>query len=104
MSTCFQPLCPRCRFNALTLDHIVAFGSNHRKNAVSRVRASALAAIDLLEKMLVLDGDERPTAELALEHPYFDELRDPDDLPEPTQYDDSHDNDTLSLDEWKSAY
>lgn len=62
---------------------------------------SALAAIDLLEKMLVLDGDERPTAELALEHPYFDELRDHDDLPEPTPYDDSHDNATLSLEEWK---
>uniref|UniRef100_A0A674P653 mitogen-activated protein kinase n=1 Tax=Takifugu rubripes TaxID=31033 RepID=A0A674P653_TAKRU len=57
--------------------------------------------IDLLEKMLVLDGDERLTAELALEHSYFDSLRDPDDFPEPTPYDDSHDNATLSLDEWK---
>ncbi|KAG7226874.1 hypothetical protein INR49_022169 [Caranx melampygus] len=57
--------------------------------------------IDLLEKMLVLDGDERPTAELALEHPYFDSLRDPDDFREPEMYDDSHDNATLSLDEWK---
>ncbi|XP_068187706.1 mitogen-activated protein kinase 13 [Antennarius striatus] len=57
--------------------------------------------IDLLEKILVLDGDERPTAELALEHSYFDSLRDPDDFPEPTPYDDSHDNATLSLDEWK---
>lgn len=57
--------------------------------------------IDLLEKMLVLDGDERLTAELALEHPYFDNLRDADDLPEPTPYDDSHDNAALSLDEWK---
>lgn len=59
------------------------------------------SAVDLLEKMLVLDGDERPTAELALEHPYFDSLRDPDDFPEPKPYDDSHDNATLSLDEWK---
>uniref|UniRef100_A0A3P8PZR7 mitogen-activated protein kinase n=1 Tax=Astatotilapia calliptera TaxID=8154 RepID=A0A3P8PZR7_ASTCA len=63
-------------------------------------RASA-HGVDLLEKMLVLDGDERPTAELALEHPYFDNLRDPDDFPKPLPYDDSHDNDTLSLDEWK---
>lgn len=51
--------------------------------------------------MLVLDGDERLTAELALEHPYFDSLRDADDFPEPMPYDDSHDNATLSLDEWK---
>lgn len=54
--------------------------------------------------MLVLDGDERPTAELALEHPYFDNLRDPDDFPKPLPYDDSHDNDTLSLDEWKREW
>lgn len=60
--------------------------------------------IDLLEKMLVLDGDERPTAELALEHPYFDILRDPDDFPEPTPYDDSHDNATMTLDEWKRKW
>lgn len=59
------------------------------------------AGIDLLEKMLVLDGDERLTAELALEHPYFDGLRDPDDLPLPKPYDDSHDNAKLTLDEWK---
>ncbi len=51
--------------------------------------------------MLVLDGDERLTAELALEHSYFDSLRDQDDFPEPTPYDDSYDNATLSLDEWK---
>uniref|UniRef100_A0A7N8X9J8 mitogen-activated protein kinase n=1 Tax=Mastacembelus armatus TaxID=205130 RepID=A0A7N8X9J8_9TELE len=57
--------------------------------------------IDLLEKMLVLDGDERPTAELALEHPYFDNLRDPEDFPQPASYDDSHDNATMPLDEWK---
>uniref|UniRef100_A0A3B4TAM1 mitogen-activated protein kinase n=1 Tax=Seriola dumerili TaxID=41447 RepID=A0A3B4TAM1_SERDU len=63
-------------------------------------RASA-HGIDLLEKMLVLDGDERLTAELALEHPYFDGLRDQDDFREPETYDDSHDNATLSLDEWK---
>uniref|UniRef100_A0A3Q3FFW0 mitogen-activated protein kinase n=1 Tax=Labrus bergylta TaxID=56723 RepID=A0A3Q3FFW0_9LABR len=63
-------------------------------------RCSAMG-IDLLEKMLVLDGDERPTAELALEHPYFDSLKDPDDFPEPKAYDDSHDNATLSLEEWK---
>uniref|UniRef100_A0A8C5H645 mitogen-activated protein kinase n=1 Tax=Gouania willdenowi TaxID=441366 RepID=A0A8C5H645_GOUWI len=57
--------------------------------------------IDLLEKMLVLDGDERPTAELALEHSYFDSLRDPEDFPEPTPYDDSRDNATLALEEWR---
>ncbi|CAB1329544.1 unnamed protein product [Coregonus sp. 'balchen'] len=58
-------------------------------------------AIDLLEKMLVLDGETRPTAESALTHPYFDGLRDPEDCPEPQPYDDSHDNATLPLEDWR---
>ncbi|KAK0146280.1 Mitogen-activated protein kinase 13 [Merluccius polli] len=72
-----------------------------RKNFPTLFPRASLQAIDLLEKMLVLDGDERPTAELALEHPYFDTLRDSEDCPEPQPYDDSHDNATLSLEEWK---
>ncbi|XP_024231187.1 mitogen-activated protein kinase 13 isoform X2 [Oncorhynchus tshawytscha] len=63
-------------------------------------RASA-QAIDLLEKMLVLDGETRLTAESALTHPYFDGLRDPEDCPEPQPYDDSHDNATLPLEDWR---
>uniref|UniRef100_A0A3P9NWC2 mitogen-activated protein kinase n=1 Tax=Poecilia reticulata TaxID=8081 RepID=A0A3P9NWC2_POERE len=72
-----------------------------RKDFSTLFPRASETGIDLLEKMLVLDGDERPTAELALEHPYFDILRDPEDFPEPTPYDDSHDNATMSLDEWK---
>lgn len=62
---------------------------------------TALPAIDLLEKMLVLDGETRLTAESALTHPYFDGLRDPEDCPEPQPYDDSHDNATLPLEDWR---
>lgn len=58
-------------------------------------------AVDLLEKMLVLDADDRLTADGALAHSYFDGLRDPEDCPEPTPYDDSHDNATLPLEDWK---
>lgn len=72
-----------------------------RKNFTTLFPRVSDKCIDLLEKMLVLDGDERPTAELALEHPYFDSLRDPEDFPEPMPYDDSHDNATMSLEEWK---
>lgn len=61
-----------------------------------------LSAVDLLEKMLVLDTDARITADGALAHSYFDGLRDPDDCPEPKPYDDSYDNATLPLEEWKS--
>lgn len=58
-------------------------------------------AVDLLEKMLVLDAEARLTAEEALKHPYFDGLRDSEDCPEPLPYDDSHDNATLPLEEWR---
>ncbi|XP_076022337.1 mitogen-activated protein kinase 13 isoform X2 [Genypterus blacodes] len=72
-----------------------------RKDFSTLFPKASAQGIELLEKMLVLDGDERPTAELALEHPYFDSLREQDDFPQPEPYDDSHDNATLSLDEWK---
>lgn len=52
--------------------------------------------------MLVLDTDSRVTADGALAHSYFDGLRDPEDCPEPKPYDDSYDNATLPLEEWKS--
>lgn len=51
--------------------------------------------------MLVLDTDARLTADGALAHSYFDGLRDPEDWPEPKPYDDSYDNATLPLEEWK---
>lgn len=51
--------------------------------------------------MLVLDADARLTADDALAHRFFDGLRDSEDCPEPTPYDDSHDNATLPLEEWK---
>ena len=42
------------------------------------VGASAMA-VDLLEKLLVMDPDRRLTAEQALAHPYFGNYADPDD-------------------------
>ncbi|XP_001337833.2 mitogen-activated protein kinase 13 [Danio rerio] len=72
----------------------------HRDFSTLFPRASK-KAVELLEKMLVLDADARLTASGALAHSYFDGLRDPDDWPEPTAYDDSYDNATLPLEEWK---
>jgi mitogen-activated protein kinase 1/3 len=43
--------------------------------------AASHQAIDLLTKLLVFDPKKRLTAEQALEHPYMQELHDPEDEP-----------------------
>ncbi|KAI1230947.1 hypothetical protein IHE44_0008382 [Lamprotornis superbus] len=47
-------------------------------------------AVDLLEKMLVLDTDKRITAAEALAHAYFAQYHDPDDEPVADPYDHCH--------------
>ncbi|NWW40623.1 MK11 kinase, partial [Panurus biarmicus] len=58
-------------------------------------------AVDLLEKMLILDSDKRITAAEALAHPYFVQYHDPDDEPEAELYDESIENKERTIDEWK---
>ncbi|KAM9431288.1 mitogen-activated protein kinase 14A-like isoform 2-T4 [Salvelinus alpinus] len=58
-------------------------------------------AVDLLEKMLVLDTDKRITAAQALAHPYFSQYHDPDDEPEADPYDQSFESRDLDIEEWK---
>uniref|UniRef100_H2MN76 mitogen-activated protein kinase n=1 Tax=Oryzias latipes TaxID=8090 RepID=H2MN76_ORYLA len=59
-------------------------------------------AVDLLEKMLVLDTDKRITASEALAHPYFAQYHDPDDEPEAEPYDQSFESRELEIEEWRS--
>lgn len=63
---------------------------------------SSAAAVDLLEKMLVLDTDKRITASEALAHPYFAQYHDPDDEPEAEPYDQSFESRELEIEEWRS--
>ncbi|XP_072537895.1 mitogen-activated protein kinase 14A isoform X1 [Salminus brasiliensis] len=58
-------------------------------------------AVDLLEKMLVLDTDKRITAAEALAHSYFTQYHDPDDEPEADPYDQSFESRELDIEEWK---
>uniref|UniRef100_A0AAQ5XZC6 mitogen-activated protein kinase n=1 Tax=Amphiprion ocellaris TaxID=80972 RepID=A0AAQ5XZC6_AMPOC len=58
-------------------------------------------AVDLLEKMLVLDTDKRITASEALAHSYFAQYHDPDDEPEAEPYDQSFESRELEIEEWK---
>ncbi|KAJ8257742.1 hypothetical protein GJAV_G00189180 [Gymnothorax javanicus] len=73
-----------------------------RKDFTTLFPKASLQAVDLLEKMLVLDAEARLTAEAGLTHPYFDSLRDPEDTPEAQPYDDSCDTATLSIEEWRT--
>uniref|UniRef100_A0A8C6MDA3 mitogen-activated protein kinase n=1 Tax=Nothobranchius furzeri TaxID=105023 RepID=A0A8C6MDA3_NOTFU len=58
-------------------------------------------AVDLLKRMLVLDCDERISANEALSHPYFSQYHDPDDEPEAMPYDQTLESKDRTLEEWK---
>lgn len=58
-------------------------------------------AVELLEKMLVLDTDKRITAAEALADPYFAQYHDPDDEPEADPFDQSFESRELDIEEWK---
>ena len=58
-------------------------------------------AINLLEKMLELDADRRPTAEKALAHKYLSEYADITDEPTADAFDDSFEEKEMSTNEWK---
>ncbi|KAJ8046441.1 Mitogen-activated protein kinase 14 [Holothuria leucospilota] len=58
-------------------------------------------AIDILEKMLELDQDNRPSAAEALAHPYFAQFHDPSDEPTAETFDDAFEKAELSHSQWK---
>ncbi len=58
-------------------------------------------AVDLLEKMMVLDTDKRITAADSLAHSYFAQYHDPDDEPEAEPFDQSFESRELDIEEWK---
>nr|XP_043895291.1 STKc_p38 domain-containing protein isoform X2 [Solea senegalensis] len=59
-------------------------------------------AVDLLEGMLLLDPEMRPTAKQGLSHPFLAEYHDPESEADSEPYDDSFESLELAVGEWKS--
>ncbi|XP_063519402.1 mitogen-activated protein kinase 12 isoform X12 [Pongo pygmaeus] len=75
-----------------------------KKDFASILTNASPLAVNLLEKMLVLDAEQRVTAAEALAHPYFESLHDTEDEPQVQKYDDSFDDVDRTLDEWKREW
>lgn len=59
-------------------------------------------AIDLIEKMLVLDPEQRITVDGALAHPYLAQLHDPEDEPTCSKFfDEDFDEEAIQLSEFR---
>ena len=59
------------------------------------------AALDLLEKMLNLDSENRITAVDALAHPYLAQYHDESDEPVAEHFDDSFENADNTVADWR---
>ncbi|XP_071408637.1 mitogen-activated protein kinase 12 isoform X3 [Pithys albifrons albifrons] len=82
-------------------NYIKSLPKVQKKDFASILKYANPLAVNLLEKMLVLDAEKRVTAAEALMHPYFEPIHDPEEEIEAEKYDDTFDNMDLPLDEWK---
>lgn len=72
-----------------------------RQNIRDILEGASNAAIDLVQQMLALDPEDRPTAEYALTHPYLSVDADPSNEPTAPLFDESWEDLNISENEWK---
>jgi len=72
-----------------------------RKNFSEFFKGANPLAIDLLQKMLTIDADNRINAEQALAHSYLAQYADPTDEPVSSPYDQTFEDFELPVEKWK---
>uniref|UniRef100_A0A803SVC7 mitogen-activated protein kinase n=1 Tax=Anolis carolinensis TaxID=28377 RepID=A0A803SVC7_ANOCA len=82
-------------------NYIKSLPKVQKKDFAAILKYATPLAVNLLEKMLVLDAEKRISAAEALAHPYFEAIHDPEEETEAEKYDETFDNMDLPLDEWK---
>nr|XP_020838538.1 mitogen-activated protein kinase 12 isoform X1 [Phascolarctos cinereus] len=75
-----------------------------KKDFASVLENATPLAVNLLEKMLVLDAEKRVTAAEALTHPYFETVHESEEEPQAQLYDDSFDDVDRTLEEWNESH
>jgi len=74
-----------------------------RKNFSEHFKGANPMAIDLLQKMLEMDADNRISADQALMHPYLAQYSDPADEPASLPYDQTFEDFDLPVEKWKES-
>uniref|UniRef100_A0A8C4I521 mitogen-activated protein kinase n=1 Tax=Dicentrarchus labrax TaxID=13489 RepID=A0A8C4I521_DICLA len=82
------------------VSHTPALDS-HDKDTLNNHCLLFATLLCVLEKMLLLDPEQRVSASEALDLPFFSEYRDADEETEALPYDQTMDNTDLPLDQWK---
>ncbi|XP_063797091.1 mitogen-activated protein kinase 12-like [Pseudophryne corroboree] len=83
-------------------DYMKMLPQKQKKNFKEFFPTMSALEIDLLEKMLDLDPEQRLSATECLAHPYLEEYHDSEPDPPAEKYDDSFESLDLPISEWKS--